>query len=277
MVVDFHLHIGSKKLWPPWVVEWLFKFRETSGLDQVLDARGVMRPEALDKLLEQAGVEYGVVLAELSPITTGVVTNEFVAEFCAKSKRLIPFCNINPHLTANPARELGRCVNELGCRGLKLHPPHQHFYPNDRILYPLYAKAEELQIPILIHTGSSIFKGARLKYGDPLFLDDVAVDFPDLPLILAHAGRGFWHDQAFFLSQLHATIYLEISGLPPKNLLQHFPRLEKIADKVIFGSDWPGVPGIKANINAIRSLSLSEEAKAKILGENARRVLGKAI
>lgn len=277
MIIDFHIHVGGQGHWPPWVVEWLMTFRERSGLDRVLDGEGSMRLEALEKLLEEAGVDYGVCLAEISPITTGVVSNEFVAEFCSKSRRLIPFCNINPHLVTDPAKELVRCVQDFGCRGLKLHPPHQHFYPNDRRLYPLYAKAEELEIPVLIHTGSSLFKGARLKYGEPLFLDDVAVDFPGLTLILAHGGRGFWYDQAFFLAQLHPNVYIEISGLPPKNLLQYFPRLDKLAERVIFGSDWPGVPGLGENIAAIRSLRFGEEAKAKILGGNAQRILSRAI
>ncbi|MBI3988372.1 MAG: amidohydrolase, partial [candidate division NC10 bacterium] len=250
-MIDFHLHLASREREYPWVRRWLSTFRETSGVERVLGPDGVAEPEAMERLLEEAGVDYGVILAEYSPICVGTVTNEYVAEFCAKSRRLIPFCNINPHLVTDPATELRRCVLDLGCQGLKLHPPHQHFYANDRRLYRLYATAEEFQIPVLIHTGSSVFKGSRVKYADPLFVDDVAVDFPDLPLVLAHGGRGFWYDQAFFLAQLHENVSLEISGLPPKNLLQYFPRLERIAHKVIFGSDWPGVPGIGVNIEAL--------------------------
>ncbi len=138
----------------------------------------------------------------------------------------------------------------------------------------LYAKAQELHIPVMIHTGSSVFKGARLKYGDPLHLDDVAVDFPDLTLLMVHSGRGFWYDRAFSLTILHANLYMEIAGLPPHKLLDYFPELERVADKVIFGSDFPGVPDIGRNIEAIRGLPLQAETKEKILGGNAARILG---
>lgn len=277
MIIDFHIHVGDRGFWHPWVFEWMLGFREKSGIERVMDQEGKMNPRALVSLLEEAGVNYGVVLAELSPVTTGMITNEYVAEFCAREPRLIPFCNINPHLVANPSRELVRCVEELGCRGLKLLPTYQGFYPNDPSIYPLYARAEELRIPVLIHTGSSIFKGSRLKYGNPLSLDDVAVDFPDLPIVLAHSGRGVWYEEAFLLSQLHGNVYMEVSGLPPQNLLNYFPRLGKNADRVLFGSDWPGMPGIAENIAAIRALPLKEEVKDKILGENARKILDKAI
>jgi len=275
MIIDFHIHIGNRDFWHPWVFEWMLRFREKSGIERVLDAEGIMHPGALVRLLDEAGVSYGVILAELSPVTTGMISNEYVAEFCTGNPMLIPFSNINPHLVTDPARELERCVNSLGFKGLKLLPSHQGFYPNDPSIYPLYAKAEELEIPVLIHTGSSIFKGSRLKYGNPLFLDDVAVDFPELTIVMAHSGRGIWYEEAFFLSQLHENVYMEVSGLPPQNMLNYFPRLEKNADKVIFGSDWPGVPGIANNIAAIRDLPLSEEGKEKILGGNARKILEK--
>jgi predicted TIM-barrel fold metal-dependent hydrolase len=141
------------------------------------------------------------------------------------------------------------------------------------MLYPLYAVAQELKIPVMVHTGSSVFKGARLKYGDPLALDDVAVDFPELTIVMAHSGRGFWYDRAFFLARLHEHVYMEVAGLPPQRLLEYFPELERNADKIIFGSDWPGMPYIGRNIELIRSLPLKASTKNKILGENAARIL----
>jgi predicted TIM-barrel fold metal-dependent hydrolase len=197
-----------------------------------------------------------------------------VAELCSQVECLIPFCNLNPFLVADLATELDRYVTEAGFRGLKLYPTYQHFYANDSRLYPLYAKAQELGIPVMIHTGSSVFRGARLKYGDPLYMDDVAVDFPELNLLMVHSGRGFWYDRAYFLAKLHPNVYMEISGLPPQKLLDYFPELERVADKVIFGSDWPGMPYIGRNIEIIRGLPLQEETKDKILGGNAARILG---
>jgi predicted TIM-barrel fold metal-dependent hydrolase len=268
--IDIHLHILDPADLRPWAREYV----QASSGEEIEDRWQMMRsPELLVQMLHDNGVDYGVVLSEISPITTGVVSNEAVAEFCAGQGALIPFANINPFMVANPARELERCVVEMGFKGLKLYPTYQGFFANDSMVYPLYAKAQELRIPVMVHTGSSVFRGARLKYGDPLRMDDVAVDFPDLSLIQVHGGRGFWYRRAFLLARLHRNVYLEIAGLPPQKLLEYFPELEKIADKIIFGSDWPGLRSIRANIEAIRSLPLSERTKSKILGENAACLL----
>jgi predicted TIM-barrel fold metal-dependent hydrolase len=232
-----------------------------------------MDPGFLVEHLKRNGVDYAVVLAELSPITTGITSNEYVSEFCRGRQELIPFANLNPFLSARLADELERYVQDLGMKGMKLYPTYQQFFPNDRMLYPLYAKAQDLKIPVMVHTGSSLFQGSRMKYGDPVLLDDVAVDFPELTLIEVHSGRGFWYEAAFFLAKLHPRVYMEISGLPPQRLLDYFPDLEKNADKIIFGSDWPGMPGIANNIETIQSLPLKEETKKKVLGENAQKIL----
>ena len=98
-------------------------------------------------------------------------------------------------------------------------------YPNDYLngvkeLEIIYRAAEANGIPIMVHTGTSIFPGARNKFGDPIYVDDVAVDFPNLKILLAHGGRPLWMDTAFFLVRRHRNVYLDISGIPPKTLLQ---------------------------------------------------------
>jgi predicted TIM-barrel fold metal-dependent hydrolase len=263
------MHAGLYHEIHPWVTEWI----KTQVDDPDTFLNQVLTPEGMVNFLRENGVDYAVALAEISPITTGVMNNEGVAELCQGIDCLIPFCNINPFMVADLADDLERYVTKMGFRGLKLYPTYQHFYANDSRLYPLYAKAQELGIPVMIHTGSSVFRGSRLKYGDPLFMDDVAVDFPELTLLMVHSGRGFWYERAYFLAKLHTNVYMEISGLPPKRLLDYFPELERVADKVIFGSDWPGMPYVGSNIEAIRELPLSEETKDKILGENAARIL----
>ncbi|MBI4319675.1 MAG: amidohydrolase [Chloroflexi bacterium] len=269
-VIDFHLHITSYEGYRQSVVELV---ERAQGIDLNTFLARDMTPEGLTRILRASGVDYGVGLAEYNPMVSGVSSNEFVADFCQRTDRLIPFAGVNPYLMANPARELEKAVRELGCRGVKLFPTYQHFYPNENNIYPIYAKAEELGIPVMLHTGSSVFKGTKLKYGDPLFLDDVAVDFPNLTIVQAHSGRGFWYDRAFFLTRLHQNVYMEISGLPPQSVLRHFPDLERVADRVIFGSDWPAIASIGKNIEAIRQLPLNESTKKKILGENAARIL----
>lgn len=276
-VIDFHVHLARYEHMHPWVIAWEEanlpeeeRANAKENLHAILDSR-----ESLEtKLLDAQGLDYAVCLAEESPITTGICPNDFVAAICRGSSRLIPFCSINHYLHANPAQELERLVTQDGFRGLKLYPVYHHFWANDRAVYPMYAVAQELGIPVMVHTGSSIFRGAKLKYGDPLALDDVAVDFPKLKIVMAHSGRGFWYERAFFLARLHENVYMEIAGLPPQKLLDYFPELERNADKVIFGSDWPGAPNIRRNIEYIRGMPLQESTKEKILGGNAARVLG---
>ncbi len=270
-VIDFHIHIARPEHYQPWVIEWMKSFAPP-GFPENL--RETVTPSGIQAMLAANGVDYAVALAEISPITTGVTDNEYVAEFCRDIPQLIPFANINPFLTARPAEELARCVQEMGFRGLKMYPTYQYFYPNDPLLYPIYARAQDLGIPVMFHTGSSVFRGARIKYGDPLCFDDVAVDFPELTIVMSHSGRGFWYDRAAFLARLHPNVYMEIAGLPPQRLLTYFPDLERLADKVIFGSDWPALPSLPGNIAAIRELPLSDTAKEKILGGNAARILG---
>jgi predicted TIM-barrel fold metal-dependent hydrolase len=232
-----------------------------------------MNPDGLEQYLQNEGVEYAVILAEDSPLSTGVVPNQYVHDFCNGHKKLIPFASINPSTTSNLEKAVYKCVKEMDFKGLKLYPTYQHFYPNQQKIYPLYEMAMDLKIPIIFHTGSSTYKNAKIKYGDPLHLDEVATDFPDLTIIMAHSGRGFWYDKAFFLSRIHPNLYMEISGLPPQNLLHYFPDLEKNADKIIFGSDWPGVKGIRHNIDALSKLTLKKDTVYKILYRNAEKIL----
>jgi predicted TIM-barrel fold metal-dependent hydrolase len=268
--IDFHVHLAVYTHHHEWVTEWM-KQTHPAGYEEYI--RRYDDPGAFEELLSAEGVDYACVLAELSPVTTGVCTNEQVRRFCQGRPRLIPFCDINPHLHTDLGDELRRKVEGEGFRGLKLYPTYQQYHLNDRRMYPLYQAAQDLDIPVLIHTGSSVFKGSRIKYGDPLDLDDVAVDFSRLNLVMAHAGRGFWYDRAFFLSKLHANVYLEVSGLPPSKLMTYFPELDRITEKVIFGSDWPGIPWIRRNMEAIGKLPLPAEGIENILGGTAARLL----
>jgi predicted TIM-barrel fold metal-dependent hydrolase len=270
MRIDFHVHMGMYAFHNPWVTEWM-KESHPEGYEEYI--RKYDDPGAFEELLAAEGVDYACVLAELSPSTTGLCTNEQVRDFCRGRRRLIPFCDISPNLFTDLGGELRRKVEDEGFRGLKLYPSYQHYYPNEPRMYPLYQAAKDLGIPVLIHIGSSVFRGTRMKFCDPLHLDDVAVDFPELNLVMAHAGRGFWYDRAFFLAKLHENVYLEISGLPPSKLMTYFPELDRLTEKVIFGSDWPGMPRIRQNMEAIGKLPLPAEGVEKILGGNAARLL----
>jgi len=268
--IDFHVHLGMYAPHRPWVTEWM-KLTHPVNYEDYIERYS--DPGAFEELLRQEGIDYACVLADICPVTTGICTNEQVRDFCKGRDSLIPFCDVNPHLFTDLGDELRRLVEEEGFRGVKLYPTYQQYFPNDTRMYPLYHAAQDLEIPVLVHTGSSVFKGSRLKYGDPLCLDDVAVDFPRLNLVMAHSGRGFWYERAFFLSRHHPNLYMELSGLPPSRLLTYFPELARNTDKVIFGSDWPGMPSIRRNMEAISDLGLSAEGLENIFGLNAARLL----
>ena len=282
MLIDFHIHVSRPEHEHPWVLEFIQG--QYQG-DLWSEVEHILAPAALRPFLQAHGIDWAVALAEVNPVTTGVTPNEFVADLCAQANalpdppsgprgRLLPFASLNPFIVSDLGAELERLVKELGFRGFKVYPVYQHHYVNDTRMYPLYAKAQELGVPMLVHTGSSVFKGARIKYGDPLHLDDVAIDFPKLTILMAHSGRPFWYEQAFWMARRHDNVYMEISGLPAKNLLEYFPRLEQLADKVVYGSDWPGNPYLQRNVDAIRALPLKDETKEKILWRNAAGILG---
>jgi predicted TIM-barrel fold metal-dependent hydrolase len=268
-VIDFHVHVG-RGCWKPAVIEYLRSFGNSpEKIEKTLTS-----PEDACRFLTGEGLDYAVVLAEYAPKVTGIVTNDYVKQFCAGNEMLVPFASMDPTTEKNAAGLLKKLVERDNFRGLKLYPTYQHFFPNDGRLAPLYKAASGLGVPVMFHTGSSIFPGSKIKYGDPLLLDDVASDFPDLKLVIAHSGRPIWYDEAFWMARLHRNVYLEITGIPPKTILIHFPEIEKVADKVLFGSDWPGTPGIRKMIESIRKIPLSKATIEKILGGNAKRVLG---
>jgi predicted TIM-barrel fold metal-dependent hydrolase len=271
VIVDFHIHAYDFPVQAP---EYFVRFLDRQlGRPFSEFVEKYTTGESYIAYLDENGIDYGIVIAEQAPITSAMAGNETIEGLCEGQPRLIPFASVNPYLIPNPARELERLVTRHGFRGLKLYPTYEYFYPNDAMLYPVYAVAQELQIPVMWHTGSSVFPASRLKYGDPLLIDDVAVDFPELTAIITHSGRPFWYDRAYALARFHEHVYMEIAGLPPQRLLTYFPELERVADKTLFGSDWPSVMAAKKNIETIRGLPLSENAKEAILGGNAARIL----
>jgi hypothetical protein len=270
-IIDFHTHLNKRERVNP----TLLQFMENVNPEfyrRIDEFAGT--PALFTDYLKSQGVKYAVVLAEYAPATSASTTTEDVIDYCRGNDMLIPFASINPNTHYDLAAKLEFYVKECGIKGLKLYPSYQFFYPNEARLYPLYAKAQDLGIPVMYHTGSSIFKGTRLKYCDPIYLDDVAVDFPELTLIMAHSGRGFWYDKCFFLSRFHQNVYMDITGLPPQNLLNYFPELDKNGEKVLFGSDWPAMPSsISKNVDIIKTLPLSDSTIEAILYGNAYRIV----
>src|SRR5436190_1363599 len=250
--------------------------KKRPNFDQIADL--CRSPKAFLKHLDAAGVDRAVLINYVAPEVIGFTSgvNQFIADYVKEDpRRLISCGGLHPRHSSNIQADLDQILR-LKIRLIKIHPPHQLLYPNDYLngvkeLETIYRTAEANGIPVMFHTGTSIFTGARNRYGDPIFIDDVAVDFPELKIILAHGGRPLWMNTAFFLLRRHKNVFLDISGIPPKTLLKYFPRLEEIASKTMFGTDWPGpgVPEIKQNVDDFGALTLSDEIKQQILGKTA--------
>jgi hypothetical protein len=274
MITDCHIHIQPIEMFKPEALAIMKKKRP--NFDQI--AEFCRSPRAFLRYLDEAGIDRAVLINYVAPEVIGFTAgvNEFIANYVKEDpKRLIPCGSVDPRHSEDVQRDVEQIVR-LGIRMIKIHPPHQLLFPNAylngvRELATIYRVAEQNGIPVMVHTGTSIFPGARNKFGDPIFVDDVAVDFPKLRILLAHGGRPLWMQSAFFLVRRHPNVFLDISGIPPKTLLKYFPRLEEIADKALFGTDWPGpgVPEIRQNLEDFRALPLSPAAKDQILSKTA--------
>jgi predicted TIM-barrel fold metal-dependent hydrolase len=274
MITDCHVHIAPMEMFKPGAFELIKK--SSKNFDQVLEF--CRSPKAFLKYLDECGVERAVLINYVAPEVMGLTNdvNHFISEYVKENPRRLLSCgSLHPRHTKNVLADMEQILR-LGLRMIKIHPPHQLLYPNDYLngvkeLEIIYRAAEANGVPVMFHTGTSIFPGARNKYGDPIYLDDVAIDFPKLKILMAHGGRPLWMNTAFFLLRRHANVYLDISGIPPKALLEYFPRLKEIAGKTVFGTDWPspGVTDIKKNLDDVRALPLDPQILDRILSKTA--------
>jgi predicted TIM-barrel fold metal-dependent hydrolase len=193
---------------------------------------------------------------------------------------IIPFVSIDP-TRPTAAAEAEQLISGGRVRGFKLHPPLQQFWPNDRAVYPFYEVIAAQRLPVVFHTGHSGIGtgmrgggGVRLKYGAPMPIDDVAVDFPDMPIILAHPSFP-WQDEALSICMHKPNVYIDLSGWSPKyfpaNLVQYANTL--LRDKVLFGSDYPLITPDRW-IEDFDNLAIKDGVRERILKTNAVRLLG---
>jgi uncharacterized protein len=210
------------------------------------------------------------------------LTNDEILAFArANPDIVIPFVSVNPTRGAAAVVEARRLVATGAVRGLKLHPPLQQFFPNDRVAYPVYEIFAEAKLPVLIHTGHSGIGtgmraggGVRLKYGNPMHIDDVAVDFPDMPIILAHPSFP-WQDEAISVCLHKPQVYIDLSGWSPKyfspTLVQYANTLLK--HKVLFGSDYPWITPDRW-LADFEKIDIRDDVRPLVLKANAARLFG---
>ena len=278
-VFDCHVHVQPWEQMRPDVLA-----RMTAGRRDLPEIqKALSEPEELLRLMDRQGIERAALINYVAPEVMGFDSSagEWVTRYVrGHTDRLAAVGSVHPRHTRDARGETRRLFEELGIRMLKIHPPHQLFAANAYLsgeegLREIYAVAEELGRPVMIHTGTSIFPGARNRFADPMAVDDVAVDFPKLSIVLAHAGRPLYMETAVFLVRRHPNVHLDLSGIPPKKLLEYLPRLEELAPRCLWGTDYPspGVTSMRGNVEDFLALPLSEAAKRRILWDNAEKLI----
>jgi predicted TIM-barrel fold metal-dependent hydrolase len=210
------------------------------------------------------------------------ISNDAVADFAAEnSDIMIAFASIDPTRGPEAVREARRLVAGGKIHGFKLHPPIQQFFANDPAVYPFYEVIEEARLPVIFHTGHSGIGtgmpgggGIRLKYGNPMHIDDVAVDFPNMPIIMAHPSFP-WQDEAISIALHKPQVYIDLSGWSPKyfspTLVQYAN--SRLKHKVLFGSDYPLITPDRW-LADFAKIGIKDEVRPLILKENAAKLLG---
>lgn len=261
-VIDVHTHLGVNSL--------------PEGCEEVLH-----RASSPNLSLRAEGIEVEKVLLVPSfPCGNRSCSDGFYQQVewrRGKEEWTAQWGSLNP-LGCEDIRKEAERQYDLGIVGFKIHPVHHGYAPNAyreeeggmKPLETIYQFAEDHDLPLLVHTGTSIGERSRNKYGDPILLDDVVKDFK-IRVILAHGGRPLWYNSAFFLARMFRNAFLEISSIPPKALLREIPRLKEIKEKVLYGSDFPNY---KNHDLALHALAVYEETRDEdIMYHNAKRLL----
>ena len=278
MIVDMHVHpIFQETPQTPETIQMIQSleltsknyFRRSQRILSLGDFQKEMKETSIDKVVLQIATSKG------SPARP-------VNEYASMLLRMFPdkfigFAGFDPNRGEEAVADIEHAIKDLGYKGLKTVSPLLELDINDKAFYPCYAKAQELGVPITVHTGaSSLVMGSRIKYAQPTMVDDVAFDFPDLKIICAHMG-GHQYMDAYNMLVRHRNVYADLSFWPlnplykdmiPWRLLE-----DTVPDKILIGSDYPCGQTPKEAVQTVQELPISEEFKQKILGGNAANLL----
>lgn len=267
MMIDVHTHLWPLEQTPDYLKSYF------TGRDKKSDGYE-LTCEGLLESMDEAGIDLSIVFAlAFSPSTTNTElekANQYVLEQCEKSNgRLVPFCTINP-FEEKAGDYLKRYMEQDGFVGLKLHCNMQQFFPNDERLYPIYRVMEEYGKPVLFHSGGIGVNPNKDRFGQPVNFDDIACDFPELPIILGHAGR-IWYNETAMLLRKHKNVFAEISTnigraeelktMPLKDLFRIVKGWAGSTEHLMFGSDYPFY-GQKETVDVLRRIQQENKSYA---------------
>ena len=276
IAIDMHVHVPRNPNFPDVEVEQSLK--------------NYFKPTDVPKDADDMAAKYKLwdMLAVIFSVDTQTATgdvpdgNEYVANIVKKyPDQFIGFATVDPWMGKSALQELENSVKNLGLKGLKLHPTHQAFQPNDILFYPLYDACAQLGVPVLFHSGFAACGvgmpgggGFKLKYSAPIpGIDDIAADFPSLTIIMAHPAWP-WIEEQIAVALHKPNVYLDLSGWAPRFIPQALIRETntRLKEKVLFGSDFPYLPPDKW-LREFDALEIREGIREKVLLENAKKVL----
>ena len=280
VAIDVHVHAGTSASAPatasgPTRDDTLARTTARSGV-------GGQTPDQTAAYYRErkiACVIWGVDTGGTRPVRAGAVSNDEMLEAAKRNADVfVPFVWVDPWRERAGAEEAQRLI-DAGARGFKFHPPSQGFYANDERMYPLYEVIAAAKLPALFHTGQTAVGqgsggGIRLKYGNPIYLDDVAVDFPDMPIIMAHPSFP-WQDEALAIALHKRQVYIDLSGWSPKYFppqLVHYANT-LLKTKVLFGTDHPMITADRW-LADFQTAGFRDDVVPLILKENAAQLLG---
>lgn len=248
------------------------------------------KPVSIDEMADQyrGRKMMAVIMNTTDETITGLhpVPNDHIAGAVRKYPDVfLGFGVIDPWQGRLARDEIKRCKEELGLHGIgELNPARQHFFPNDTRFYPLWEEVQRQRLPILFHSGMAAAgagtpggMGTKLKYTQPIHLDEVAADFPDLQIISAHPSWP-WHAESLAIARHKSNFFIDLSGWAPKyfpaEVVQQVNSI--LQDKALFGSDWPAI-SVERWLDEFRQLNLKPEVQQKILLDNAKRLFGLSV
>jgi len=299
VVIDVHTHISKKGCIPNEITKVIVEdAARQKGIAPEKITRNLEKhptvyqasPENLIKDMDEAGIDKSILLAVDYGLAPGLSKpkvsieeyNKWVADAADQyPDRLIAFVGVDPR-RKNAVEILEKGIREWGMKGLKLYPPCG-FYPNEKVATPLWEKANELGIPVMVHSGPT-FPQLKMKYSQPIYLEDVLVRYPNLNIIIAHCGGGIWAEEVVGLRQLRNNVYADISGwqgmayADKEYAIQRLVHVySNLRSKCLFGSDWPAFNFQVSHKEWVSMISNIENVetrlKKKLLGENAEKLL----
>ena len=268
MIVDTHAQLWTKEVVESLPKEMVESYSKVFGKDFSISV------EMMLASMDAAGVDKAVVVGVDAETTFSYkVSNDAVYHAVQESNgRLIGFAGVDPHKGKLALKELERAVDELGLKGLKLMPHLHMLNPNDPKMYPIYELAQELRIPVLFHTGTQFHARTKIKYCKPIDIDDIAIDFPDLKLIIAHFGYP-WYEEALAVVRRNENVFFNIAGWSPKYIppvvVQQMNSI--LSDKVLFGTDFP-LMNYPRVIEELKQLNLKEKTYEKMFYLNPKKL-----